>query len=549
MRTTLAPLVALATIAALCPAEPPQKPAVPLFDGLGKHTRKIATSKPDSQKYFDQGLMFMFAFNHDEAIRAFRRAAEIDRECAMAFWGVALASGVNYNNPSFPPEKVKAALAAVRTANEKAKGESPANQALIEALSHRYSDPLPKEPNTLEKAYSTAMKAAWKKFPTDADIGSLYAESLMNLRPWELWTTDGKPAPETPEIVAALEAVRKIDPDHPLANHLYIHAMEASPEPGKADDAADRLRKKHPALGHLLHMPSHIDLRRGRWQEAIEANQLAIAADQGYQKIIPEQGFYRLYIAHNFHMLTFAAMMQGQSELALKTIREMGAGVPKEWLAVKENAAIVDGFLAMPLEVLKRFGRWDDILKEPEPPEVFPVARAMRHYSRGVAYAAKGKLADARAEQKAFRDAAAKLPADARFGNNATADLFAIGADMLEGEILLREGKTKDGLDALKAAVAKEDKLRYSEPPDWFVPCRHALGAFLLRDKQTAAAEAVYREDLRRWPDNGWALHGLASSLEAQEKKEEAAKVKARFKQVWQRADVKISSSCFCVAE
>jgi len=467
----------------------------------------------------------------------------------MAYWGMAHASGVNYNNPSFPPEKAKAAFEAVQKAREKSKPESDANRTLIEALSRRYADPLPKEPKTLEAAYSTAMKTAWEKFPNDVDIGALYAESLMNLRPWELWTADGKPAPDTPEIVRVLECVRKHDPDHALANHLYIHALEASPEPGKADNAADRLRKKHPALGHLLHMPSHIDLRRGRWQEAIEANQLAIAADGAYQKAVPEQGFYRMYMAHNFHMLTFASMTQGQSELALKSIRQMGAGVPKEWLAVKENAAIVDGYLAMPLEVLKRFGRWDDILNEPEPPEMFPIARAMRHYTRGVAYSAKGQAADARAEQKAFRDAAAKVPADARFGNNVTADLFAIATDMLEGEILMREGKTRDGLDALKAAVAKEDKLRYSEPPDWFVPCRHALGAFLVRDKQAAAAEAVYRDDLRRWPDNGWSLHGLALSLEAQGKKEDAAKVKARFAEVWKRADVKIPSSCYCVAE
>lgn len=547
MRIALAAVLPLTLLAALSPAEPTQKPAVPLFEGLGKHTRPVATSKPEAQKYFDQGLAFMFAFNHDEAIRAFRRAAEIDPDCAMAYWGMALAGGVNYNNPSFPPEKAKAAFDAVQAAGAKSKNESDANRGLIEALSRRYADPLPKEPKTLETAYSEAMKAAWEKFPKDADIGSLYAEALMNLRPWELWTADGKPAPETPEIVRTLEAVRKLDPDHALANHLYIHAVEASPEPGKADDAADRLRNKHPALGHLLHMPSHIDLRRGRWQEAVEANRLAIAADAAYQKVVPEQGFYRLYMAHNFHMLTFAAMMQGQSELALKTIREMGAGVPKDWVAVKENAAIVDGYLAMPMEVMKRFGRWDDILKEPEFPEMFPIARAMRHYSRSVAFAAKGQVAEARAEQKAFKAAAEKVPPEATFGNNKAADLFAVATDMLEGEILLREGKTKDGLEALRAAVAKEDKLRYSEPPDWFVPTRHALGAFLLRDKQAKEAEAVYREDLRRWPDNGWSLHGLGSSLEAQGKKDEAEKVRVRFAEVWKRADVKIRSSCYCV--
>jgi tetratricopeptide (TPR) repeat protein len=576
MRITLSSLFALAVVAAIGLAEPPAqqpkpipplfpgtlravvapalpeppaqpaKPAVPLFEGLGKHARTVV-AKPEAQKYFDQGLMFMFAFNHDEAIRAFRQATEIDPDCAMAYWGISLASGVNYNNPSFPPEKAKAAWAALQQARDKSKGESEANRALIEALAKRYADPLPEDTKPLERAYSAAMKEVWEKFPKDADIGSLYAESIMNLRPWELWTADGKPAEETPEILRALEAVRKLAPDHPLANHLYIHAVEASPEPGKADDAADRLRNAAPALGHLVHMPSHIDIRRGRWQEAVEANRLAIVADRAYQKVVPEQGFYRLYMAHNHHMLTFAAMMQGQSELAMKYIQEMGADVPKEWLAVKENAAIVDGFLAMPLEVLKRFGRWDDILKAPEPPEMFPIARAMRHYTRGVALAAKGKVAEARESQKEFREARKKVAEDAIFANNKAADLFAIGEDMLEGEILFREGKVKKAIELLRAAVEREDKLRYSEPPDWFVPCRHALGAILLHDGQAAEAEKVYREDLRRWPNNGWSLHGLAASLEAQGKKDEAAAVKKQFAEVWKRADVKITSSCYCV--
>lgn len=543
-------LAALVAAAALCPAEQPTKPPpVPLFDGLGKHTRPTATGKPEAQRYFDQGLMFLFAYNHDEAVRAFRRAAEIDPDFAMAFWGVALASGVNYNNPSFPPEKAKVAYDAAKAARDKSKGESAANRSLIEALSNRYADPLPKDIKPLEKAYSEAMRAAFEAHPKDADVGSLYAESLMNLRPWELWTADGKPAPETPEILRTLEAVRKANPDHPLANHLYIHATEASPDPGKADDAADRLRGAQPALGHLLHMPSHIDIRRGRWAEAVEANRVAIAADRAYQKAVPEQGFYRLYMAHNFHMLAFAAAMHGRSELALKHVREMTAGVPKEWLAVKENAAAADGAVAQPLEVLKRFGRWDDILKEPEPPEVFPIARAMRHYARGVAFAAQGKLDDARTEEAALKAATTKVPEGATTGNNLAADVLAIAAENLRGEILFREGKVADAAKALEAAVAREDKLRYSEPPDWFVPTRHALGAVLLRDKRAAAAEAVYREDLRRWPDNGWSLYGLAASLEAQGKKDEAEKVRAKFAEVWKHADVKIPSSCLCVTE
>jgi tetratricopeptide (TPR) repeat protein len=524
-----------------------RKPAVPLFEGLGTHTRQVQTTAAAAQRYFDQGLMFMFAYNHDEAVRAFRQAADLDPGCAMAYWGVALASGMNYNDPSFTPAKAKAASAALARARAKAAGETAANKALIDALAARYPDPAPKERADAEKAYSGAMKAAWEKYAQDADVGALYAESLMNLRPWDLWAPDGKPQPGTPEILRTLEAVLKLAPAHPLANHLYIHAVEASPQPGKADAAADALRGKHPALGHLLHMPSHIDIRRGRWQQAVEANRRAIRADGDYQKAVPEQGFYRMYMAHNHHMLTFAAMMQGESALALKTIRAMIAAVPKEWAAVKENAAIVDGFAAMPLEVLKRFGRWDDILKEPEPPEVYPIARALWQYHRGVALAATGKAREARAAQASFRAAAAKVAEDARFGNNKAPDLLAIAGLVLEGEILLREGDIKGAITALEKAVLREDQLRYAEPPDWFVPARHALGAVLLRDKQAAAAEKVYREDLRHWPDNGWSLHGLAQTLDVLGRKAEATAVNERIQEVWKRADVTIRSSCFCV--
>ena len=521
--------------------------AVPMFDGLGKHSRPIATSKPDAQKYFDQGLNFMFAFNHDESIRAFEKVVEIDPDCAMAYWGISLASGINYNFPLFPPEKAKVAWDALQKARDKSKAESPANRALIDALANRYANPLPADTKPLEKAYSDAMKKAWEQFPKDADLGALYAESMMNLRPWELWTADGKPQPGTPEILRTLEAVLKLNANHPLALHLYIHAVEASSEPGKADDAANRLRTLTPNLGHLVHMPSHIDLRRGRWQEAIEANTLAIAADSKYAKASPEQGFYRLYMAHNYHMLTFAAMMQGESKRSLTTIREMIDGVPKEWLAIKGNAGIVDGFMAMPLEVMIRFGKWDDILNEPEMPEMFPIARAFRHHARGIAFAAKGKVGDARESQKLFRIAMKQVSADATFGNNKASDLFAVADAMLEGEILVREGKTKEGIVALRTAVALEDKLRYSEPPDWIIPVRHALGAFLLHDGQAAEAEKVYRDDLKRWPENGWALFGLAASLDAQGKSDEATTVRERFNKAWKRADSPIRSSCYCV--
>jgi tetratricopeptide (TPR) repeat protein len=460
-----------------------------------------------------------------------------------------MANGMHINKTAVEPERVKAATAALIRAERhvlKAKG---ADLALIAAIAVRYADPAGADRRKLDEAYAKAMKAAWEKHPTDADVGALYAESLMNLRPWDLWTPDGKPQPETPEIVATLEAVMKVNPSHPLAVHLYIHAVEASPEPGKADAAADRLRHLQPALGHMVHMPSHIDIRRGRWQAAVEANDRAIAADAAYARTVPGQGFYRLYMAHNYHMLSFAAMMHGESKRALAAVRDMAAGVPKEWVVVPENAAIVDGYLTAPMEVMKRFGRWDDILAEPDFPELFPIARAMRHQLRGVAYAAKGQVGVARTEQKLFREAAKRVPEKATFGNNVAADLFAVGEDMLTGEILAREGRLPEAIAALRSAVAKEGKLRYSEPPDWVVPVRHALGAWLLKAGDPAGAEVVYREDLKQWPDNGWSLFGLAASLEAQGKKDEAAAVRSQFDEVWKRADVKLPSSCFCQPE
>lgn len=548
---TSAAMLVLASVAGRLLAEPAKPgsqptPTVTLYTGLGEHTRPVATSNPEAQRFFDQGLNFMYGFNHDEAVRAFRQAAQLDPDCAMAHWGISLSVGKNYNYPFFPPEKAKAAWKALESARATAKAESEANRALIEALAARYADPLPKETRPLEEAYAKAMKAVWEKFPKDADIGALYAESLMNLRPWDLWTIDGKPRPETPEILKALQAVVELDLKHPLANHLYIHACEASPHPEKADAAADRLRDLQPALGHMVHMPSHIDIRRGRWQAAIDANERAIIADRNYGKTVPEQGFYRMYMAHNHHMLAFAAMNQGESKRALMAVRDMLADVPKDWVALPENAAVADGFVAAPLEVMKRFGQWDEILKEPAPPEIFPIARAMRHHIRAIAYAAKGETDKAREEQKEFREAAKKPAKDATFSNNTATDLFAVGDDMLEGEILVREGKMEGGIKALRAAVAKEDQLRYSEPPAWVVPVRHALGAFLLKEGQATEAEAVYREDLRRWPDNGWSLFGLAASLEMQGKKAETAVVRAKFDEIWKHADVKIPSSCFC---
>jgi tetratricopeptide (TPR) repeat protein len=546
-RLTTAATIGLLIAAATAPAATaPDADAPPLFEGLGTHSRKITTTRPDAQKYFDQGLAFLFAFNHDEAIRSFKHAAALDPDCAMAHWGVAIASGPHYNKADLPPDRAKQAWASLQLARAKAKSAPPADQALIEALAARYADPNPDDRKPLDEAFAKAMRVAWERFPADGDIGALYAESMMDVRPWALWTTDGKPQPGTEQVVATLETVLKAHPNHPLALHLYIHAVEASPSPAKAEQAADRLRHLMPALGHMVHMPSHNYIRRGRWQEAGEANERAIKADDDYAKTVPGQGFYRMYMAHNHHMLAFAAMMQGQSAKSLAAVRTMLAGVPPQFAGDPKSAAIVDGYVVAPMEVMKRFGRWDDILAEPEPPEVFPIARAMRHELRGVAYAAKGRTAEAREEQKQFREAVKKVPEGAQFANNTAADLFAVAEDVLEGEILAREGKLAEAITALQSAAPKEEKLRYSEPPPWVLPVKHTLGAWLLKAGRAAEAEAVYRADLAQWPENGWSLFGLAASLEAQGRTAAATAARQAFDAAWKRADVTLPASCFC---
>src|SRR5262245_58110899 len=303
-------------------------PAVPQYEGLGPHKRTVTTKSPECQQYFDQGLNFLYAFNHDEAIRAFRKAAELDPTCAMAWWGLATANGPHINFPMVPPERGKEGFAAAKKAAEFAAAGTPAEKALAAAAVARFADPPPEDRKKLDEAYASAMRSAWKEFPQDGDVGALCAEAIMDLRPWDLWGPDRSPRPDTPEILATLETVLKLNKAHPLAAHLYVHACEASNEPGKADAASDVLRTLTPGLGHLVHMPSHIDIRRGRWQEAIDANAKAIAADSRYAARAPAPQFYRLYMAHNRHMLAFAAAMSGEGQRALDSVRQMAAEMP-----------------------------------------------------------------------------------------------------------------------------------------------------------------------------------------------------------------------------
>ena len=519
----------------------------PLYDGLGSYSRKITTNSAEAQRYFDQGFAFLHGFNHRAAIRAFQQAAEIDPECAMAHWGAALACGPHINSIAVPPPAAELAWKELGLAQKNAGNASPVERALIGALAKRYANPQPEDRSGLDRAYADAMREVWKKYPKDPDVGALFAEAMMNLRPWDQWTPDGKPQPGTDEIIATLDAVLKLNPNHPLANHLYIHAVEASPNPERAMAAADRLRTLQPGLAHNVHMPSHIDIRTGQWLKAVDTNAKAVEADQRYRKIFgPPKGFLNVYIAHNRHMLAYAAMMTGQRDLAMKHIRAMVAEMPSEFLT--ENALQAEGNVAMPLEVMVRFGLWDDILAEPERyTDKMWFTRAFHHAARAIAYAAKGDTANARNAQSVFVERAKLVPKEDFLGNNSCEALLAVAIPMVEGEILIAEGKIDSGIEQLRAAIQKEDALKYDEPPGWLIPVRHSLGAVLMKQQRFAEAEQVYRDDLARLPENGWSLLGLAESLRKQKKNaDEIAQTQTKFEKVWAKADLTITTSCLC---
>ena len=519
----------------------------PLYDGLGSYSRKITTNSAEAQRYFDQGLGFLQGFNHRAAIRAFQQAAELDPKSAMVHWGVALACGPHINSMAVPPPAAKFAWKELKLAQKNAGNASPVEQALIGALAKRYANPQPEDRSGLDRAYADAMREVWKKYPNDPDVGALFAESMMNLRPWDQWTPDGKPQPGTDEIIATLDAVLKLNPNHPLANHLYIHTVEASPNPECAIPAADRLRNLQPGLAHNVHMPSHIDIRTGQWLKAIDTNAKAVEADQRYREIFgPPKGFLNVYIAHNRHMLAYAAMMTGQRDLAIKHIRAMVAEMPADFL--NENALQAEGNVAMPLEVMVRFGMWDEILSEPENyTEKMWFTRAFHHAARAIAYAAKGDTANARKAQSIFLERTKLVPKEDFVSNNSCEALLGVVIPMVEGEILIAEGKIDSGIEQLRAAIQKEDALKYDEPPGWLIPVRHSLGAVLTKQQQFFDAEQVYRDDLARLPENGWSLFGLAESLRKQKKNaDEVARTQAKFKKIWAKADLTITSSCLC---
>lgn len=544
MRRSAGAALALAPAALLVLGATKPTPEKP-FD-LGKHHRAVSTKSAAAQKAFDEGLVWAFSFNHGEAERAFRRAAAADPELAMAWWGVSLVNGPHINNPIVDEAHAKTAWEALGEAKRRLAGASEVERSLVDALGSRYAMPQPADRAPLEAAYAAAMGKVAARFPKDADVATLHAEALMDTRPWDQWTPAGEPQPGTSEVLAALERARALAPNHPGALHLTIHALEASPRPERAKDAADRLRNLVPDAGHMVHMPSHIDVRLGRWADAAAANERAMAADATYAARREDLGFWAIYMSHNAHFLAYTGMMEGRSALAFAKTKDVVGMFPEA--VVKEQAAFLDAFQTVHLEALKRFGRWDEILKAPEPPAHLPVARAFRVFARGVAQAALGNPAEAEKENAAFLEALALVPKEGYFwGSNAAADVLGVAVPYLAGEIAFRRGETDVAVAKLREAVRLEGALKYDEPPAWTTPARHALGAILLASRKAADAEAVYREDLKVYPENGWALKGLADALEAQGKKAEAAAARGRFEKAWARADVKAESSCLCV--
>lgn len=519
----------------------------PLFDGMGSHHHPITTNDPDAQRYFDQGMIIDFAFNHAESARSFRAAQTLDPECAMCYWGEALALGPNINVTSngkvvMSDDERTSAFGAIQKAVALKDTVSETERDYIEALAVRYNgDPsTPREP--MDEAYANAMRDLHEKYPEDDDAASLFAESLMNTMPWDYWVDPENPKPLTVEVLGALETVLERSPEHPLAIHLYIHAVEASSQPARAEGPADNLADLVPGAGHLVHMPSHIYWRVGRYADASEANVKAASVDEAYIAACNAQGFYpAAYYPHNIHFLWAASSMEGRSAVSIEAARKVAANVRLEMI---NEFPGVEFFNTIPLLALTQFGRWDDVLAEPQPPANLEYSNAIWHYVRATAFAQKGDIKAANAEYAKFgplRDETDVVFLDSIY--YPATMLLTIADALMKGEIAMAEKRYDDAIGNFQVAVETQDELPYTEPPFWYYPTRQSLGKALLSAGKPADAEAVYRADLDQYPRNGWSLFGLAQSLKAQGK--DAADVQDRFDKIWAQADVTLTASRF----
>ncbi len=516
---------------------------------LGGFHQKVNTDSPVAQVWFDRGLAMCFAFNHEEAVRCFKKAFQADSQMPMALWGMAYAMGPNMNNMAIDAEQMAKAEFALQLAKLHTSNASDFEQELIEALGKRHSIPVPPVDQRLplNAAYTEALRKLYAKHPDNTLACALFAESLLNLQPWGHWTKDGQLAKHTEEIVRTLENGLEKWPDHPALCHFYIHTMEMSPTPEKALAAADRLRHAMPGAGHLVHMPSHIYVLTGDYEQTIAINQEAIDADRAFLLNEGPLNIYSLYRIHNYHFVVYAALFDGQYKLAIDTARKLTEQVPEEML--KSQVDFLDAFMPTPLHVMVRFGRWEEILAEPKPADYLPMARSIWHYARAVAFAATDRIEQAEAEQLAFLSTMSTVPETSTLFNNKSRDILSVAEAMIEGEIEYRKENLDLAFDQLHTAIERDEALNYDEPWGWMQPPRHALGALLLEQKRFVEAETVYREDLQRRPKNLWSLQGLAESLTKQGKTEDANVISEQFAVASKRCDIHIDRSCFCRLE
>lgn len=519
----------------------------PALQNLGNLHFGVTTKSPDAQRFINQGLTLVYAFNHAEALRSFKEAARLDPDCAMAYWGQALALAPNINDSAIGPDREQQGHAAISEAVKRKSTAGEKEQALIDALAVRFAGGAADPPNreSLNQAYANGMQKAYAQFPNDPDVASLYADAVMNTMPWNYWTKDSEPRPGIAGARTALEKSIRAYPDHPGAHHLYIHLMEASDYVDLAVPSADRLGGLVPMAGHLVHMPAHIYIRVGRYADASQANIKAIAADEDYITQCRAQGIYpAAYYPHNIHFLNAALSMEGRSKDALEAARKVATRHDHQQMN-EPGFGFAHLLKAVPLLTMVRFGQWNQILKEPEPPADQVFGRAMRHFARGYALLARGKPAGAELASLQKLAADPSLAELKIFDLNSLAKLANIGEAMLEGEIALKARRFDDAVAAYRKAMEIDDGLLYSEPPDWMLPPRQYLAHALFTAGRHSDAEKVYREDLKRHRSNGWSLYGLQQALRKQGKRQEAARAAEQFQQAWLRADTKLTASRF----
>lgn len=514
----------------------------PLFEGMGDHHFDVSLNDTLAARYFDQAIVLTYGFNHKEAERSFRQVVELQPDHPMAWWGIALVQGPNLNLPMLP-DAVPVAWKAMQRAQELKSNGTQREQDYITALAKRYAKQQSKNRTPLDIAYAEAMGKLSEKYPEDMDAQALYAEALMDLHPWDFWTKEGEAQPWTPKIMATLERIIDKDPNHPMANHLYIHASEASPNPEKALKSAKRLGNAVPGAGHLVHMPAHTYIRIGMYHEGSEANELAIKSDNEYVTQCHQQGMYPLgYMPHNHHFLWATATLEGRKKRSLEAAQSTFEHVDTTMMR-KPGMGLLQHFWTIPMYGNVRFGEWDEILVTPKPDKELLYPLGVWHYARGMAFLANDQVDSARQHLDKLKIVAANDILKEVIIMNHAYDLLQIATRVLEGEISAKNDEYDQAIALLEEAIRIEDELLYNEPPDWFFPVRHNLGTVLIDAKKPKEAEQVFRNDLKDFPQNGWALFGLHQSLLAQGRESEAQEIKNQFDKAWKYADIELTSA------